>query len=762
MLRAAVTITVSIAACFAGVAGVWLYAHRDPFAQPAVAERLLRNYCFDCHNSVDRAGGMSLQGKDIAHVGRNAATWEHVVRKLQTGMMPPVGGPRPSRKTLDEFTADIQSRLDRAERTHPAPRVRTALRRLNRTEYANAIRDLLHVDVDAAQLLPLDDSSDGFDDIAAALGTSPALIQGYISAAMKISRRALGDPTTPRSQVTHTAPGTLAQDRHLEGLPLGTRGGLRVEHDFPLDADYEIHVHAGFRMPAGTRLDITLDGAPVEAEDPTSFRIPVTAGPHVLTAALVDAWRPAGVDDVYGHYATQGSVQRIEIDGPLDPTGVGNTPSRRRILICEPETQVATRPCAEKILSKLAERAFRRPVSPKDLAVLMTFYDTGAAHRGFQGGVQQALSRILVDPRFLYRIEPAPAGVAPGAVYRVDDYALASRLSFFLWSSIPDDELLRVAAAGRLHEPDTLVKQTRRMLADPKADALVDNFAAQWLLLRQLETSTSTADVNENLRRAMLEETKLFLTDVMREDKSILRLLDADFTFANERLARHYGIRGVHGSYFRKIRIAADNPRRGLLGQASILTLTSVATRTSPVIRGRWVLETLLGAPPPNPPPNVNTTLAGSDGPAANATVRERLEAHHKNPTCAACHAIIEPFGFALENFDLTGAWRETDGGRPVDPHATLTDGTVVDGPASLRAALLGRSDAFVTTVVERLLTYALGRRLEYYDMPAVRAIVKEAQGHDDRFSALILGVVQSELFQTKVKGASDNAYHHP
>jgi mono/diheme cytochrome c family protein len=424
MPRTAVTVTVSIAACVtaaAGAAGAWLYAHRDPFAQPAAAERLLQNYCFDCHNSIDRAGGMSLEGKDYAHVGRNAKTWEHVVRKLQAGMMPPPDGPRPPRKTLDELTADLKTRLDHAERTHPAPRARTALRRLNRTEYANAIRDLLHLDVDTATLLPLDDSSDGFDDVAAALGTSPSLIQGYISAAMKISRRALGDPTAPRSQVTYTAPATLVQDRHLEGLPLGTRGGLRIEHDFPLDADYEIHVRAGYRMPAGTRLDVTLDGAPVKAANAASFRIPVSAGPHVLTAALVDAWRPAGVDGVYGHYETQGSVQRIEIDGPFDATGVGDTPSRRRILICTPETSSAARPCARKIVSKLAMRAFRRPVSQKGLAALMGFYDTGAEHGGFEAGIEQALSRILVDPRFLYRIEPAPAGIAPGTVYRVDD-----------------------------------------------------------------------------------------------------------------------------------------------------------------------------------------------------------------------------------------------------------------------------------------------------------------------------------------------------
>ncbi|HEX5418467.1 MAG TPA: DUF1592 domain-containing protein, partial [Gammaproteobacteria bacterium] len=535
---------------------------------------------------------------------------------------------------------------------------------------------------------------------------------------------------------------------------LGSRGGLRIEHDFPLDADYEIRIRG--RVPKGSRLDVTLDGRPVKTENAAKFRIPVPAGPHTLTAAIVDAWRPAGVDDVYGHYATQGSIQHIEIDGPFDATGVGGTPSRQQILICTPETPAEEHPCAERIVSKLAVHAFRRPVSHKDVEALMAFYDNGRKDGDFEAGVGHALSRILVDPRFLFRLEPDPAGIKAGSVYEVDDYALASRLSFFLWSSIPDDELLRAAAAGQLHDPDTLAAQVQRMLADPKADALVDNFLAQWLLLPQLESDTPSADgFDENLRRAMQQETKLFLTDVMREDQSILRLLDADFTFVNERLAEHYGIPGVHGSYFRKIQIPADNPRRGLLGQASILTLTSVATRTSPVIRGRWVLETLLGAPPPNPPPNVNTTLAGSDGPDATASVRERMEAHHRNPVCASCHAIIEPVGFPLGNYDLIGGWRETDGGQPIDTHSTLTDGTVLDGPASLRAALLSRSDAFVTTVVDRLLTYALGRRLEYYDMPTVRAIVKEAQSNDYRFSALVLGVVKSDLFRTKVKGAN-------
>jgi mono/diheme cytochrome c family protein len=755
MLRAAVI--VSTLACAGIAAGGWLYVHRDPDPEATAARQLLDKYCVDCHNPLDLAGSLRLDNKNFADVGPDAEVWEHVVRKLETGMMPPSGRARPKREVIDTLLAELESRLDRAAETNPTPPERTALRRLNRTEYANAIRDLLHLDVDPATLLPLDDSSEGFDNIATALGVSPSLVEAYISTAMKISRRALGDPTTPRSQATYAAPQKLAQDHHLEGLPLGTRGGLRIEHDFPLDAEYEIRVRGGFRLPKGTHVDVTLDGTPLTVESPARFRIPVSAGPHTLTAALVDAWRPAGVDGVYAQFETPGNVQSIEIDGPLDPAGVGDTPSRRRILICAPASAAEERPCAEQIVTKLATRAFRRPVSREDLAGLMEFYETGRKAGGFEAGVQQALSRVLVDPRFLYRFERDPATVEPGTVYEVGDFELASRLSFFLWSSIPDDELLEVAAAGRLHEPDTLLAETRRMLADPKADALVENFAGQWLLLRELESVTPNADgFDANLRQAMLRETKLFFRAVMREDMSVVRLLDADFTFVNERLASHYGLPGVHGSYFRRVELPADNPRRGLLGQASILTLTSVTSRTSPVIRGRWVLQTLLGTPAPTPPPNVNTTLEGDDGPAATVSVRERLEAHRKNPTCAACHAIMDPIGFTLENFDLIGAWRDTDGGQPIDTHATLTDGTVVDGPATLRAALLDRSDVFVKTATERLLTYALGRRLEYYDMPTVRAIVRDARAEDYRFSALVLGIVQSRPFRTKVKGASE------
>jgi hypothetical protein len=481
------------------------------------------------------------------------------------------------------------------------------------------------------------------------------------------------------------------------------------------------------------------------------------AGPHTLTVAVVDTRRPAGVDDIYAEYDTNGAIQSVEIDGPLDPVGVGDTPSRRRILSCKPQSSNEEEPCAREIVTTLATRAFRRPVGREEAASLMAFYDAGRQEGGFEAGVQQAVSRVLVDPRFLYRFEPEPAGVEAGTVYDIGDFELASRLSFFLWSSVPDDALLAAAAAGGLGKPERLEAEVRRMLADPKATALIDNFAAQWLFLRELESITPDAEsFDDNLRRAMMQETKRLFATIMREDLSIIRLLDADFTYVDERLAQHYGIPGVRGSRVRRVEIPPDNPRRGLLGHASILTVTSVTSRTSPVIRGSWILENLLGSPAPVPPPNVETTLEGDDGGSVATSVRERLEAHRSNPVCAACHQIMDPIGFALENFDLIGAWRDTDGERPIDARAVLSDGTPISGPGDLRAALLGRADAFVETATEKLMTYALGRRLEYYDMPAIRGIVGNAGADDYRFSSLVLGVIMSDQFRRRVKGGGE------
>lgn len=741
-------------ACAAAVSG-WLYMRFDLDAPGPTANAVIERYCIDCHNANDLAGELRLDDKDVTEVGEHPEVWEGVVRKLRTGMMPPAGEPRPERFALDSVAAELEGRLD--ANALNTPREATVLRRLNRTEYANAIRDLLHVNIDAQSMLPLDDSSEGFDNVATALGVSPSLIEAYVSAALKVSRRALGDRTAPQTQMSYAAPQRLLQDRHLDGLPLGTRGGIRIEHEFPLDADYEFRVRSGFRRAPGARLDVTLDGTPVLLTGAGTFTLTVTAGPHVLTAAVVDSRRPAGVDDIYARRDPPAGISSIEIIGPLRAGGPGNTPGRRRVLSCQPQNAAEETPCAESIIDSVATRAFRRPVSREDLEPLIEFYTVARRGGDFESGIQNALARILVDPRFLYRFEIAPASAESGERYAIDDFELASRLAFFLWSSIPDDRLLEIARGGTLHEPRVLLTETRRMLADPKAHALVENFAAQWLFLRELDSVTPDAeDFDANLRLAMTEETQRLFAAIMREDLSVIRLLDADFTYLNDRLAAHYGIDGIKGSYFRRVDLPADSQRRGLLGHASILTLTSVTNRTSPVIRGSWILETLLGSAAPVPPPNVETTLEGDDGGEIAATVRARLEAHRAAPTCASCHAIMDPIGFSLENFDLIGAWRDSDEGMQIDTRATLADGTPIDGPAELRQALLTRSDAFVTTMTEKLLTYALGRGVDYADAPTVRAIVRDAAQSDYRFSALVQGIVRSEPFLTRVKGVSE------
>ena len=740
----------------AAVLAAVIWQTRGPRSAPIDATALVGRYCLDCHNANDFAGELRLDDKDATHVALDAEIWERVVRKLRTGMMPPADAPRPDRDTLDALAARLELNLDAVAHTDDAEH-RGALRRLNRTEYANAIADLLHLDVDAASLLPLDDSSEGFDNVATALGVSPSLVEAWVSTAMKISRNALGDSTAPETQVSYAASERLRQDRHIEGLPLGTRGGMRIEHAFPLDAEYTLRIRNGFRLPRSARLIVTLDGEEIDFSDAREVTLPITAGPHSIAAALIDTRRPTGVDNVYGVYDVGGAISGIDIDGPLRPSGLGNTPSREHILSCTPTTPDEETACAESIIRSLAVRAFRRPVSREALEPFMNFYALGHAAAGFEGGIEQALARILVDPRFLYRIEAEPATLPTGTAFEIDDYALASRLSFFLWSSIPDDELLALADSGTLRQADVLSAQVTRMLADEKSAALVQNFAAQWLFLRELESVTPDAEAfDANLQEAMIEETERLFATVMHEDLSVVRLLDADFTWLNQRLAEHYGIDDVRGSYFRRVTLPPDSPRRGLLGHASILTLTSVTNRTSPVIRGSWILETLLGSPPPVPPPNVETTLEGDDGGIVAATVRERLEAHRANPTCASCHAVIDPIGFALEGFDLIGAQRDSDNGLPIDTNATLVDGTPIDGPAALRNALLSRDDVFVTTMTEKMLTYALGRSIEYADMPVVRDIVRQAQVRDYRFSALIHGIVTSEPFLSHVKGATD------
>jgi mono/diheme cytochrome c family protein len=734
----------------------------DVAAQSPADAAFLKQYCLTCHNSRLKTGGLALDALNPASVAADAETWEKVVRKLRTGMMPPSGVPRPARAAIDAFAASLEARLDRPS-TSNAHLASPALHRLNRAEYTNAVRDLLDLQVDVSSLLPADDSNEGFDNIADTLGVSPVLIQGYVSAAMKISRLAVGDRTAAPAQVTYAAPAGLVQDRHLDGLPLGTRGGLLVRHTFPLDAEYEFTV-GGAGPPAagaGPALDVTIDGQRVTAPNLRRFRIQVAAGPHTITVAIVDRQRGAGVDEIYsdfrtatGGFVTAGAVQNIGILGPFDAKGTGDTPSRRRVFACRPAAANEEQACARRILGTLARRAYRGPVAAAELDTLMSFYAQGRKGGDFESGIQMALARILVAPRFVYRIEEEPATVAAGTSHAIGDVELASRLSFFLWSSIPDEELLALAEKRRLRDPATLAAQVRRMLADQKSRALVENFAGQWLSLRELASlQTEAPGFDENLRRAFRRETEALFGTIVREDLSLIELLDADYTFVDERLAKHYGIPGVRGSHFRRVQLAPDGPRRGLLGHGGLLTVTSVTNRTSPVSRGKWILENLLGAAPPDPPPGVETNLdEPAQGGAKPTTLRQRLELHRANPTCASCHRIMDPMGFALENFDLIGAWRETEGTIPIDASGQLADGTALQGPADLRRAVLDRPEAFLTTATEKLLTYALGRPVHSYDMPTVRGIVRRAGTEGNRFSAIVLGIVESDPFLKRRK----------
>jgi mono/diheme cytochrome c family protein len=719
-------------------------------------------YCATCHNPRMRAGGLTLDALKVADAGREPQTWEKVVRKVRTGMMPPSGAPRPDRATLDRLAATVEESIDRTALATPNPGA-PALHRLNRTEYGNAVRDLLDLPIDSMALLPGDDSSEGFDNIASVLSVSPALMQAYVSAAAKISRLAVGDPTISADLTTYLAPRGMSQAVHRDGLPLGTRGGIVVQHIFPLDADYEFRVgRAGGGLfglaPVGGEdsVEITLNGERVRVlgrDARGGVRLTIPAGPQTIGVAVVRRANARGVDDLFSELANTAGVQSLGINGPLNPTGPGDTPSRRKIFTCRPSGGEKDEPCARAILSSLATRALRRPVSSTDPTIdtLIEFFNSGRALRGFDTGIQYALARLLVDPQFIYRFERAPAGLRAGAVYRISDLELASRLSFFLWSSLPDEELLKVAASGRLDNPATLEQQTRRMLADDRARALVASLTGQWLQLRQLDDiAPVTKEFDGNLRYSFRRETELLFETIVVEDRSILDLVNANYTFVDERLARHYGMPHIRGSRFRRVTLD-DGARRGLLGHGSFLTVTSAGNRTSPVKRGKWILENLLGAPVPQPPPGVETNLTESTVPgAAPTSVRQRLEQHRANPGCASCHAVMDPVGFSLEHFDLIGKQRSADGGVPVNASGRLADGTSLDGPGSLRSALLNRKDALASTASEKLLTYALGRRVEYVDMPAIRAIVRDASRSDYRFSALVVGIVKSTPFQMK------------
>jgi len=759
LLAAAIALVVT-AASVMGVSQT--PAPKAPAAAPAApSAALLTQYCVTCHNARAKAGGLTLDAAELTEVERHAETWEKVIRKLQTGMMPPSGSPRPARAAIDTFVTALQTRIDRAAAAQPfagAP----ALHRLNRAEYGNAVRDLLALDVDASALLPPDDSAAGFDNNADVLGVSPALIEGYATAAAKISRLALGDPSIGLDRVTYRAAGNLSQDEHLDGLPLGTRGGMIVRHTFPLDADYDLQIGPGRSGGIGAvvtartqDIDITIDGQPLDLQGKTQVRLPIAAGPHTIAVALVKRSHVDGADGVYDAPTRAPGISQMSIAGPFNARGPGNTPSRRRLLVCTPSSAADESACAAKILNALATRAYRRPVpaSGPEMDTLLGFYRAGREAGSFDSGIQRAVARVLVDPNFLFRFEREPANVAAGAPFRISDLELASRLSFFLWSSIPDEELRDAAVRGQLKNPAVLERQVRRLLADPRADALVSNFAGQWLFLRELKNvRPDSSDFDENLRRSFQTETELLFRTVMREDRPIVDLLDADFTFVDERLARHYGMEGIQGSRVRRVPLAADNPRRGLLGHGSVLTVTSAANRTSPVVRGKWVLDNLLGMPPPQPPPGVETNLEKDAAQVKATSLRQRLEMHRANATCASCHKVMDPIGLTLENFDHVGKWRTADGKSPIDATAQLVDGTRLDGPQTLRRALLDRSDVFATVATEKLLTYASGRAVQYQDMPAVRAIVRDAARDKYRFSSLVLGIVKSTPFQMRTK----------
>ncbi|HVG72224.1 MAG TPA: DUF1592 domain-containing protein, partial [Vicinamibacterales bacterium] len=732
-------------------------------------QKTVSTYCLTCHNDKLKTGGLALDRPELADVATHADVWEKVIRKVRTGMMPPAGVPRPNAAERDALLSSLVASLDEAARTRPNPG-RPLVHRLNRAEYSNAIRDLLALEIDASTMLPADDSSAGFDNNADVLGVSPVLLESYLTAAERVSALALGDRSLPPAGEIYRVRQDESQDRHVPGLPLGTVGGILIDTTLPLDGEYQFRVTL-FRTNLGTmrgleyehQLEISVDGERVHlaafggdkeivasSDNPTTTgdavdgrftaRVKLKAGPHKIGVAFLEKTQALNTRRLQNYVRSSSDtidfsgyphIDEVILTGPFNATGAVGTPSRRRLFVCSPKTQADETGCARQILSTVGRRAYRSDLSERDLATLMDFFRQGRKDGGsFDSGIDLALRRVLASPKFIFRTERDPAGMAPGAAYRVSDIDLASRLSFFIWSSISDDELLDLAARGALSRPATFERQMRRMLADPKAQSLVDNFLGQWLQLRNVRSKQPNShefpDFDDNLRQALHAETELFFGSIIREDRSVLDLMNADYTFVNERLARHYGIPNVYGSHFRRVTLQ-DETRRGLLGKGAVLMVTSHPHRTSPVIRGKWVLENILGAPPP-PPPDVVPPFEEETAAARPKSVRERLEAHRRNPACAGCHRMIDPAGLALENFNAVGAWRSRDGGTrgtPVDASGQLVDGTKVDGVVALRQALMREPEIFVGTVTEKLLTYALGRGLVASDMPAVRAIVR-------------------------------------
>jgi mono/diheme cytochrome c family protein len=790
-------VRVLLATGVAWFAAAATYPHASASQRPAAADptpsdrALVDKYCVTCHNQRAKTGGLSLDSVDLAQPSANADVLEKVIRKVRGGLMPPVGMPRPDGAALATLATHLETALDDEAARHPRPG-RPVLHRLNRSEYGNAMRDLLALDVDVASLLPPDEEAYGFDNIGDVLGISPSLMERYLSASWKVARLAVGDPTIPASKETFRVRGDLSQDDHIENLPVGTRGGMVIQYTFPVDGEYvvspglyreTVNIIRGLELPH--ELEITFDGARIRLErfggkedelanylNPTAagdelekrfqVRMPVKAGPHAIGVAFVkkssaptldllqpfqreriDPITPVGIPE----------LDKVTIEGPFKVTGAGDSPSRRRIFGCKPADGAPGAACARTILTTIARRAYRRPLTDTETDRLLGFYQRErTAGRSFDAGIESALAFVLVSPQFLFRFERDPAVVPAGGIFRVTDLELASRMSFFIWSSIPDDELLDLAVKGRLAEPSVVEQQVKRMLADPRARALGSNFAGQWLYLRNLRSLHPDEDVfpdfDDNLRQAMLRETEMLFESVVLEDRSVLDLLTANYTFLNERLARHYGIPGIYGDQFRRVEVR-DDFRKGLLGHGSILTLNSYANRTSPVTRGKYVLTNLLGTPPPSPPANVPPL---EEKPGKPLTMRERMEEHRKNPACAGCHKLMDPIGLSLENFDAIGRWRNADAGLRIDASSTLWDGTDVTGPAGLRQAIARRPDQFARTASEMLLTYALGRGLEPTDMPVVRAIVRQAAPRDYRFSSLVTSIVASVPFQMRAQ----------
>ena len=750
---------------------------------------MVQRYCMACHNDVMLTGNLTLMGFEVEKAPEMAETAEKMIRKLRAGMMPPRGMPRPGGDTLMMLVEEMETRIDEAAASNPNPGWRT-FQRLNRAEYASAVQDLLGLEIDVGTFLPLDTKSANFDNIADVQMPSTTVMEGYLRAANHVSRIALGDADAEPQSTRFRLPKTQSQKDQVEGAPFGTRGGVSIVHNFPADGKYVFHIQpypavegeVFGRTFGNEQIEVSIDGARValmtvdrwmRESEPTGLNmrtdsIYVRAGPKRITAAFLRRFE-GEVDDLIrpiDHTMADGQIgigygvttlphlQRLTILGPYEVTGVSETPTRRAVFSCRPTSPEEARPCAESIISRVAAKAYRRPLDETDVLGLMAFYDRGAADGGFETGVRSALQAILASPHFLFRMEERPSGAIPGEIHRISDVDLASRLSFFLWGAPPDRELMDLAQRGALSAPGELERQAGRMLADPRGqDAVARRFGAQWLRLQDLEKlkpdALSYPYFDDTLAESMRRETELLFSHLIREDASVLDLLTADYTYVNERLARHYGMAGITGPDFQMVAYP-DDKRRGILGHGSILAMTSHAARTSPVLRGKWVLEVLLGTPPPPPPPDVpafEETDGADDG--RFLTVRERMEQHRANPVCMACHVVIDPIGLALENFDVTGAWRIRDEGNLIDPVGELYDGTRLAGPADLRAALLSRPEVFYRIFATNLMAYGLGRRVEYYDMPTVRAITRDAAENEYRFSSFVLGVVNSPAFQT-------------